>query len=161
MHLEVRDGKLWAAGSVDPPLEVRAVGGRKFYLARFNADMEFVPQEESGGMKIVITQPGAVNEGVRVPMVTLDADVLTSYSGAFWSEEMQTQYTVSAREGKLWLFHLKHGESVLEPLVGDTFTSRFRFMPEVRFLRDTAGSVSAVTLGGGRVTGVTFQKVFR
>lgn len=158
--LEVRDGKLWAAGPITPPLEVRAVGGRKFYVAQLSADVEFVPQD-SGGMKIIVTQPGAVNEGERVAPVTPDGATLAQYEGAFWSEEMLTQYTVFARDGKLWLSHLKHGESALTPAATDAFTSTFWFIPEVKFGRDASGVVTGLTLGGGRITGVKFQKVAR
>jgi CubicO group peptidase (beta-lactamase class C family) len=157
---EVRDGKLWAAGPVQPPLEVRPVGGRKFHLAQLSADIEFVPQDDDG-MKIVITQPGAVNEGVRTDPVILDAAALIQYEGDFWSDEMLTQYTVAPRDGKLWLSHLKHGEGPLEPTAPDAFASPFWFSPEVKFVRDASGSVTAATLGGGRVTGVTFRKVAR
>jgi hypothetical protein len=158
--LEVRDGKLLAAGPIQPPLEVRPLGGRKFYLAQLSADVEFVPQDDDG-MKIVITQPGAVNEGVRVEPVTLEAAALAQYEGDFWSDEMLTQYTIAARDGKLWLSHLKHGEGPLEPVAPDAFASSFWFIPEVKFVRDDSGTVTALKLGGGRVTGVTFRKVAR
>ena len=69
------------------------------------------------------------------------------------------QYAVGARDGKLWLSHLKHGETGLEPASADVFSSGFWFMPEVRFARDASGSIDRVILGGGRITGITFRKV--
>jgi hypothetical protein len=74
---------------------------------------------------------------------------------------METQYTVSVSEGTLQLFHLKHGHSELVASTADAFSSAFWFIPEVKFVRDGSGAVTTMILGGGRITGVTFQKITR
>lgn len=158
--IEMREGKLWAGGPVNPPLELRPVSARKFYVAALSAEIEFEPSS-GGGMKIIVTQPGAVNTGERTAPVVLDDATLAHYAGAYWSDEMETQYTVVVRDGKLWLSHLKHGERALEPGAADTFSSSFWFIPELRFGRNDAGVVTSAVLGGGRIKGVTFQKVAR
>jgi hypothetical protein len=56
---------------------------------------------------------------------------------------------------------IQHDESFPEPVSADTFASRFWFIPEVKFLRDALGAVTSATFGGGRITGVKFQKVQR
>jgi CubicO group peptidase (beta-lactamase class C family) len=49
-------------------------------------------------------------------------------------------------------------ESVLTPIAKDRFVSTQWFMPEVQFRRDSFGGILPVTLGGGRVTGIRFDR---
>jgi hypothetical protein len=44
------------------------------------------------------------------------------------------------------------------PTGPDRFTSKEWFMPEVNFLRDPSNRVSGVTLGGGRLTAIRFNR---
>lgn len=157
---EFREGKLWAAGPIDPPLELQAIDERNFYLHAFSADIEFVP-EPDGGMGLVIRQPGNVTRTKRSLSVPLETAALADYQGAYWADEMDAQYVVVQRGEKLFVTHLKHGESQLMAVGPDAFVSKFWFMPEVTFERDAAGVVVAAKLGGGRVTGVKFRKLTR
>lgn len=157
---EFREGKLWAAGPIDPPAELRAVNERHFYLAQFSADIEFVP-EADGGMELIIRQPGIVTHTKRSLTAPLEEAALADYTGAYWSDELETQYTIVQRGGKLFVSHFKHGDSPLMAVGSDKFVSNFWFMPDVTFDRDTSGSVVTATLGGGRVFGIKFRKVQR
>lgn len=150
----VKDGKLWAAGPVQ--LELHPVAPGHFYCKELQADMEFSPQEH-GGMHLKITQPGAVTEGERVPAAAVTADFLP-YTGVYWSDELETQYTFLVRDGTLYARHAHHGEVALAPTTKDQFSSGWWFAPEVKFVRDAAGNISGVTLGGGRVTAVAFTR---
>jgi hypothetical protein len=40
----------------------------------------------------------------------------------------------------------------------DQFSTGWWFAPDVKFVRDAAGNISGVTLGGGRVTAVAFTR---
>jgi hypothetical protein len=116
----------------------------------------FSPQE-SGGMHIKVTQPGgAINESDRLP-APVSADYLP-YTGVYWSEELETQYTFFVRDGTLNVRHAHHGEIVLAPTKKDEFSSGWWFAPRVNFVRDAAGNINGVTLGGGRVTAVAFTR---
>ena len=54
--------------------------------------------------------------------------------------------------------HAHHGEIELTPVAKDQFGSGTWFMPEVKFLRNTAGAVTEMTLGGNRLTAVRFAR---
>ena len=150
-------GKLWAAGPINPPLEMRPVGPAHFYLREFQADIEFSSKGEVG-MNVKITQPGAVNEGERgVSAGPVESD-LSQYAGSYWSEELETQYTIFIRNGKLFGMHAHHGEFTLSGTVRDQFSSSLWFAPEVKYFRDAAGKITGLTLGGGRVTAVKFTR---
>jgi CubicO group peptidase (beta-lactamase class C family) len=150
----VKDGKLWAAGGLQ--FELHPVAPGHFYCKELQADMEFSPQEH-GGMHIKITQPGAVTEGERVPAAAGTADFLP-YTGVYWSDELETQYTFLVRDGVLYARHAHHGEVALAATTKDQFSTGWWFAPDVKFVRDAAGTISGVTLGGGRVTTVAFTR---
>ena len=150
-------GKLLAAGQIKPPLEMKAVSQSSFYLEPLAADIHFTPAPNKG-MKVKITQPGAVNEGVRATDPPKPSADLRAYTGVYWSEELETQYTFSVNNGKLIATQAHHGLIALTPKTKDSFSSDQWFMPEVNFLRDKDGQVIAVTLGGGRTRGIRFAK---
>ena len=54
--------------------------------------------------------------------------------------------------------HIRHGEVALIPASQDRFKTTEWFMPEANFLRDSSNRVSAVTLGGGRVAAIRFNR---
>ncbi len=150
----VKDGKLWAAGGLQ--LELHPVAPGHFYCKEIQADIEFSPQEH-GGMHVKVTQPGAVNEAERVPAAAVTADFLP-YTGVYWSDELETQYTFFVRDGTLYARHAHHGEVALAPTTTDQFASGWWFAPNMKFIRDTAGNISGVTLGGGRIMAVAFTR---
>lgn len=153
----VESGKLLAAGPVKPPLELKPLSASRFYAEPLDAELEFIPAP-NGGMKVKITQPGAVNEGERAaesPKADID---LRAYTGAYWSEELETQYTFSVKDGKLVAMHAHHGLIPLTAKTKDSFSSDQWFMGEVNFARDSEGHVNAVLLGGGRLRGIRFEK---
>ena len=84
--------------------------------------------------------------------------VVEAFQGVYWSEELETEYTIKLRDGKLTAEHIRHGTLELLPAAPDQFATREWFMPEVRFQRDPSGKVSGVTLGGGRLTGILFKR---
>ena len=157
IQVVAENGKLWAAGPIKPSLELRPVGPAQFYLRELQADIEFSPKGESG-MTVKITQPGAVNEGERGISAGPAESDLRQYAGSYWSDELETQYTISLRNGKLFGLHAHHGEFGLSPTVKDQFSTDQWFAPEVKYFRDAAGQIAGLTLGGGRVTAVKFMR---
>ncbi len=154
LSVVVKDGKLWAAGGLE--LELHPIDNHHFYCKELQADIVFSPQEH-GGMHVKISQPGAVNEGDRTQTAVAATDLL-SYSGVYWSDELETQYTFFVRDGALNVRHAHHGEISLAPTAKDQFAGSWWFAPQIKFIRDTAGNVNGVTLGGGRVAAIAFTR---
>jgi CubicO group peptidase (beta-lactamase class C family) len=150
----VKDGKLWAGGGLG--LELHPIDPYHFYCKELQADIVFSPQEH-GGMHVKVTQGSAVNEGDRIPAAAVSADYLP-YTGVYWSDELETQYTFFVRDGTLNMRHAHHGEIALTPTEKDHFASDWWFAPQVKFVRDAAGAISGVTLGGGRVGAIAFTR---
>jgi CubicO group peptidase (beta-lactamase class C family) len=100
-------------------------------------------------------KPAPPGQSKAVSAVT---EGMEQYTGAYWSDEVETLYTVRLKDGKLFAEHVHHGEIGLTPAGQDAFRSSTWFMPEVKFLRDGSGKVTAMTLGGNRLSGIRFTK---
>ena len=108
-------------------------------------------------MHVKITQPGAVNEADRTPAAAIPTN-FRPYTGVYWSDELETQYTFFVRDGALYARHAHHGETALTPTQKDQFSTGWWFAPEVKFVKDATGNIIGVTLGGGRVEAVAFTR---
>jgi CubicO group peptidase (beta-lactamase class C family) len=137
--------------------ELHPLATNRFYLDQPGGEVEFLRRNE-GPMRLKFTQEGAVITGERTALVPRKAAGLEEFQGTYWSEELETEYTILLKNGKLVAEHLRHGEIGLSPAGKDRFSTQEWFMPEVRFLRDSSNSISGLTLGGGRVTGIRFQR---
>jgi len=151
-------GKLWNELPNGMRLELKPTGPNGFYVGELQADIEFTPKP-GGGMSVKITQPGAVNEGDRAPKpVPMTTAELAQYAGSYWNEELETQYRVIVRDGKLIAVHAHHGEIPLQFVTKDQFQSKEFYFNNVKFIRDGKGSVTALTVGGGRVNEIRFDR---
>ena len=157
IHAVKQDGRLMAAPVGSTPLELKPLAANRFYAEQMRTEVEFTPKD-AGGMAIKFMQPGGTLSGERVAFAAFDERDLNLYPGAYWSEELETRYTVLLKDGKLSVDHAHHGEVLLTSFAKDRFRSGSWFMTEVRFGRDASGNVSTMTLGGGRLTGIRFRK---
>jgi hypothetical protein len=157
LEIETKGGKLMGAPRGQAKSEFMPLAANRFFVEPVSAEVEFSPKAD-GGMAIKIVQGAGSMEGERVKLEAADSADLSQYAGSYWSEELETRYTMVVREGKLFAEHIRHGEVPLTTLFKDQFTGGQWFMPQVRFARDNSGRVNAVTLGGGRIRGIRFVK---
>ena len=157
LTMSVKDGKLMGAPQGQPPSELKPIGPGKFYVEMIGAEVEFT-SKPGGNMSVKLSGGGLNAQGDRVTIAPFDSADLPRYAGSYWSDELETQYTMVLKDGKLVAEHAHHGEIALTPLAKDQFRGAAFFMQEVRFLRDGEGRVTGMTVGGGRVTAVKFAR---
>lgn len=88
---------------------------------------------------------------------TPDSAALTTYAGAFYSDELDVRYDLRVAGSSLVLFNRKADDATLTPAFRDAFT--LGFGATLQFTRDKAGKVNGFTVTDGRVRGVRFDKV--
>ena len=152
-----REGKLIAEMPGQWSHELKALATNRFFLEPLNGEVEFTPKP-GGALALKFSQVGMVLSGERAGLEPLAAPDLATYQGIYWSDELETQYTMVLKAGKLIAEHAHHGEIPLIPAGKDRFTSGEWFMPNVNFGRDSAGQITGVTLGGGRVSAIRFVR---
>jgi CubicO group peptidase (beta-lactamase class C family) len=157
LEIDVKDGKLMVAPPGAPAIELKPIAATRFYVEPMQADVEFTPAGASG-MTVKLTQPGGSASGDRYVFAAYDPKDEDQYLGAWWSEELETQYTILRKDGKLVATHVHHGDIALRPVEKDRLGASSWFAPDVNFLRDSSGKIVAMTLGGGRVTAIRFVR---
>ena len=88
---------------------------------------------------------------------SLAAEQLTEFEGDYYTEELDTTYTIRVRGDGLVAQHRRH-DDILLTYADDHFLGNAWFFPEVRFDRDDTGSVTGFRLTGNRVRNLHFEK---
>lgn len=88
-----------------------------------------------------------------------DAAELEAYAGRYFSEELETFYTIVIDDDKLVLRHRRFDDIVLTAgSKPDSFTGGFP-VAEARFERDGDGQVTTLLVGNVRARGIRFERV--
>jgi CubicO group peptidase (beta-lactamase class C family) len=117
-------------------------------------------REPSGEVnRFTLAQGGSTLPGQRVgtsaPVAPVD---LTPYLGAYDSPELETTYTLVARNDTLVAEHIRHDPITLTHVGPDRFTGSAWFFGPTVFERDSAGTVTGMRVSSGRVRNVLFVK---
>ena len=88
---------------------------------------------------------------------TLTPEQLVEFEGDYYTEELDTTYTLRVCGDQLVAQHRRH-DNILLTYAGDHFLGDAWFFPEVRFTRDNTGRVRGFRLTGGRVRNLHFEK---
>ena len=93
----------------------------------------------------------------RTETAPLSPEQLSEFKGAYYTEELDTTYTIDVRGNRLVAQHRRHDDISLtyndDHFVGDAW-----FFPEVYFTRDDTGQVTGFRLTGNRVKNLRFKK---
>ncbi|MYC74738.1 beta-lactamase family protein [Candidatus Poribacteria bacterium] len=111
---------------------------------------DLVPVEASESDKA--TEP---DEGIKSE--PLSPEQLTEFEGDYYTEELDTTYTIRVRGDGLVAQHRRHDDIVLTYVDGH-FRGDSWFFPEIHFIRDDTGRVTGFRLTGNRVRNLHFEK---
>ena len=87
----------------------------------------------------------------------LSPEQLTEFEGDYYTEELDTTYTIVKYEAGLVAQHRRHDDIVLTYANGH-FRGNAWFFPEIHFVRDDAGCITGFSLTGNRVRNLHFEK---
>ena len=88
---------------------------------------------------------------------TLTPAQLAEFEGDYYTEELDTTYSIRVHENQLVAQHIRH-DDILLTHTDDHFLGNTWFFPEIHFTRDNTGRVTGFRLTGGRVKNLHFQK---
>ena len=150
----LENGALFVVAGSDR-LPMKPIGDRRFALTTPGGKARVSFDESARGVLRFRTDPGSPDPFERVqPFAPAPAE-LEEFTGVYRSDEMDTVFRITSKDGTLRLERTKTRPVVLEPVVADIFTSP---AGAFRFARTPNGRVSGFTLEAGRVLGVRFWK---
>jgi CubicO group peptidase (beta-lactamase class C family) len=148
-----RRGESLVLGRQNGPVLV-PLGGGRFQVTGQPVELEF-----RGGTELVQTPLGWPQRRpvtlVRRQESRPSAEELSRFAGSYHSEELGATYTVTATEDGLTLRTRWGRDRTVRPAYGDTFSGDYL----ITFVRDVSGQVTGMTMGGGRVRGIAFDRI--
>lgn len=87
----------------------------------------------------------------------LTPEQLTEFEGDYYTEELDTTYSIRGHGNQLIAQHIRHDDILLTYTEGH-FLGNTWFFPEIHFTRDDTGRVTGFRLTGGRVRNLHFEK---
>ena len=107
------------------------------------------------------SEPEKASEPAKdVESKSLTPEQLAEFEGDYYTEELDTTYTIVRHEGGLVAQHRRHDAIVLTYADGH-FRGDAWFFPEIHFTRDDTGGVTGFRLTGNRVRNLYFEKKIR
>ena len=82
---------------------------------------------------------------------------LTEFEGDYYTEELDTTYSIRVHGNQLIAQHIRHDDILLTYTDGH-FLGNAWFFPNIHFTRDDTGRVTGFKLTGGRVRNLSFEK---
>ena len=155
VELQGNDLRLQIPGQ--PPLPLRPTSMTSFEVVGAPAKITFNTAAD-GAVQGVTFHQGGDHPGK--PVVEKSSVDLASFTGRFFSEELETFYDLSVEDGKLVIRHRRFGPVTLTQTNGDNFSGTLP-VSQVAFHRDADGNVTGFDAGNGRARGIIFKKVAR
>ena len=151
-----RDGTaLTTQATGEDSFDMTPVSPTEFWVPAYGAHIDFKGPESSPATHFEYKHYHAPRVADLITQDDVQADV---YLGTYYSDELETTYTVELRDGRLVLQHMRHGMIELSPIIPDIFNSDHWFMGEVEFKRDAAGQVAAFHASNYRSRNILFTK---
>jgi CubicO group peptidase (beta-lactamase class C family) len=88
----------------------------------------------------------------------LTPEQLTEFEGDYYTEELDTTYSIRVHGDQLVAKHIRHDDILLTDTDGH-FLGNTWFFPKIHFKRDDTGHVIGFRLTGGRVRNLRFEKL--
>jgi CubicO group peptidase (beta-lactamase class C family) len=157
VRLEMKDGKLTAA--MGPGLPLVPMTKDRFQVLGAPATVTFEGAANGHPQRMLV-----LNEGEKEPLVfeyvaasaPPSAAALAEYAGVYYSEELDTRYTVIVRDGKLVVRRRKFEDATLTPKSPDEFATAD--VGGIKFTRDSEKRVDGLEINAGRVRHLRFSK---
>jgi CubicO group peptidase (beta-lactamase class C family) len=129
-----------------------------FLVKAFDAQVTFDKPDESGQAQgFNLHQNERDRRARRLQPLHLKAEQLQAYAGTFYSEELDTLYTVTARDGKLFL-NYRRDEFEITPDSPGVFTAPFPIQ-SVTYKCVEAKRCNSFTVSNGRVQNLRFDRI--
>lgn len=164
--IEVRDGKLHYVRSADSATVLGALEDGGFFMVGIEAPVrvEFQGSGESRTMTVTIEKEEPL---LFETLPILSKNALTSYTGAYWSAELQRELHVSVEENEITASWAGTGIRTGGHLVSidDVLFPQFIPVPwypqdtRLHFEHDNSGAITGLSLNCDMVRGISFEKL--
>lgn len=159
-RLYVKAGKLWYSEGETDEYELRPLGDNRFIMLGVPEKIEVVvsatPMSSPTRMVLIIDDGRSIVYEAMKP--ALESSALAEYVGRYYSEELDTEYTLTLRDKKLVAAKKIGDDLILAPQFADVFGDN-KSLISARFMREPSGRVTGFSLNTSRMKGLSFKKL--
>jgi len=158
IDIQLENEKLVAITTGQPKYNLIALNDSAFKIPGVDAKIVFIPDEKGKVDKATLVQNGR-HELKKIPDYSPGNKELQEFEGQYINNQLETLYTVNAKDSTLVVNHLNLKEIVLEPVEEDSFNGSTNFMGKVDFKRDNNGNIESFSVSNGRTKNIVFVKL--
>jgi CubicO group peptidase (beta-lactamase class C family) len=152
------DARYMTQATGQQAVEITPLDATSFKIVGVDARVVFVADDEGRFNELTLYQNGE-HRALRLPDEDqAPAPDLGELAGRYFSDELETFYTVEVEDGRLQLLHRRFGPVALNRIKDDAYSGAFPvFM--IDFERGEGGDVKGLRAGNGRARDVYFERV--
>jgi len=158
IEYKLEDGVLVAYPSGQSSLNLVPTSENAFDYSGIEASVVFESDDNGDYNLSTHTQGGTDLEFKRMAPFNSTFESLGDYTGRYFSEELETFYSLTVKDSMLTAMHRNMEDITLFPTAWDVFDGDVNFIGEVAFKRDAKGDVYALTISNGRTQGILFER---
>jgi CubicO group peptidase (beta-lactamase class C family) len=153
-----REGdRIYTQPTNQPEIDLTATSDSTFSLIGVNASVTFHLNEDATADSLTLHQNG--NHIAKKIDFTLTPDEMAEYTGQYYSDEIETTYTIERKDDELVMQHYQMEEEMkLDPTSKDQFGSSMPIQT-VEFVRGEDGEITGFNASNGRTRDVFFRKM--
>jgi CubicO group peptidase (beta-lactamase class C family) len=155
---------LFTQATGQPSIQINPTSDSTFALRGVPASVTFHRDAQGRANTLTLHQGGNQKatriEGEPAKPWTPSATELAAYAGRYFSDELETFYDLSVKDGKLMVAHRRVGAAAFNPATKESFTGTGDAgNVTIAFERDRNGQVVAFYAGNGRSRDIRFARV--
>jgi CubicO group peptidase (beta-lactamase class C family) len=158
VSFKLEDGKFIALATGQPPFPLVASNDSTFHIAPANVKIVFNKNRDNTVDQLTLHQGGGTMIAKRMKPFDARSLDLKSYTGTYYSPELQTSYTVELKGDTLVANHIRHDPAPMTPVGTDSFSTNAWFMSTIDFVRNAKNEITGLKVSSGRVKNVWFEK---
>lgn len=151
-----RDGdRIFTQATGQPAIDIKATSDSTFTLVGVDAALTFHRNADGTADSLTLHQNGQhVAKKIRW---TPSSEELTAYEGQYYSDEIETFYTLALVDGELVMQNYFIADIKLSAAEKDEFSAGFPFA-NLEFVRDESGEITGFKASNGRARDVFFGR---
>ena len=155
----VEDEKLMVEATGQQKVQLFPESETKYFLKVTDAQVTFKRDDQENVPELILHQGGQDRPAKRMAEFVFDQSNLKDYVGKYYSEELETFYSIVVQDSQLVAVHQRHDDISITFSSPGVFTGKAWWFQLVNFTKDSTNKIDGFMLTGGRVINLKFKKI--
>ena len=158
--IKVDGGKLTAQATGQPVITLTPASETEFIVPQYGIKIAFKTSDQPA-TEFTLYQGGQTIVAPKMKPFDPKSIDLKSYTGVYYSPELQTSYDIVLKNDTLIINHIRHEPVTMAAVGHDAFTATAWYMSKIDFNRNSQSEITGFRASSGRVKNVRFVKTIK